>query len=354
MRNNPALLDLMLAAEASQPALYRPGPYWIGNQRRAVAAIRQHGIANFRDMPAIAKGYGDAIPVDPSTTWDVRGWRDQMKIAATRLPFLRDVFASYVKLAENHARRAEGYYADYFECRFGPWLDGMLKRFELPEMAHGGAKQRLEYGGKTYNPLYLEHLMRIDNFAGRVNFGKVGCMMEIGGGFGANLHLLLSMYPNIRKVFYLDIPPVIYVATEYLRHFFGAAVRDFSVTRTAETISFRDDDSLEIFCLCPWQIEKLGGRLDLFWNSASLSEMPPPIVSNYASRVSRLLAPASSVCLVLNKNRNDEITTRPGEVLESFPGVEFEDFTPAVELRGHGRYVIGRRQAVPDSHVAAN
>ncbi len=55
MKNRPALLDLMLRDEAQQPAIYRPGPYWIGNQQRALAAIARDGIARFRGNAAIGK-----------------------------------------------------------------------------------------------------------------------------------------------------------------------------------------------------------------------------------------------------------------------------------------------------------
>lgn len=344
MRDNPTLLDLMLASEASQPAIYRPGPYWSGNQRRAIAAIRRHGITGFRNRPEISKGFADAVPADPTSVWIADSWRDQLKITATRLPFLRDIFASYVRLARNHAQRANNYYAEYFQCRFGAWLTALAERHVLPDMMHGDARQRIEIGDQVYNPLYLDHLMRIDNFSKHVDYSKVRSLLEIGGGFGSNVHLHLTLYPGIRKVFYVDIPPVIYIATEYLRYFFGAAVRDFSTTMDVDKITFSGDDSLEIVCLCPWQIERLMSSVDLFWNASSMSEMPPDIVSNYARHVARLLAPSGAACLLLNKDRaDDDTTSRPKDVLSAFPGISFTGFEPAVEHRQHGRYAIGRR-----------
>ena len=43
---------------------------------------------------------------------------------------------------------------------------------------------------------------------------------EIGGGFGANAHTLLSTIPQLKKYIYMDIPPVLYIGTQFLKHLF--------------------------------------------------------------------------------------------------------------------------------------
>lgn len=81
--------------------------------------------------------------------------------------------------------------------------------------------------------------------------------MEIGGGFGANLHITLFNFPNIRKIIYVDIAPNLYIATQYLRSFYGDSVKDISTAK--KNFSFAETEDLEIFCILPSQIEKFVG-----------------------------------------------------------------------------------------------
>jgi putative sugar O-methyltransferase len=77
-------------------------------------------------------------------------------------------------------------------------------------------------------------------------------LFEIGGGFGASVHILLQNYPDLKKVLYLDIAPNLYLGTEYFRALYPSSIRHYMETNS---IRFREDDSLEILCNAPWQIE---------------------------------------------------------------------------------------------------
>lgn len=65
MKDNPELLDLIIADEARADALYRPGPYWRFYRARVLAAIRQYGITDFRNRVSIGKGFADTVLLDP-------------------------------------------------------------------------------------------------------------------------------------------------------------------------------------------------------------------------------------------------------------------------------------------------
>jgi hypothetical protein len=153
---------------------------------------------------------------------------------------------------------------------------------------------------------------------------------EIGGGFGVWPHLIMSIYPNVRKIAYIDIPPMIYVGTQYLRHSFGDIVKDYRETRESGLTKFQNNDSREILCLCPWQIEKLAIETNIFWNASSFSEMTPEIVRNYATHVGRNLSNAdSNICLVLNKLRPtaNGSTAMPDQIVAGFGNsFEFKEF----------------------------
>ena len=152
-------------------------------------------------------------------------------------------------------------------------------------------------------------------------------VFEIGGGFGTNIHLLLENYPNIRKVVYLDIPPNLYVGTQYLKAFYGEAVFDYRNLKNSEKIKFADTDDLEIFCIAPWQIENLQVHVDIFMNSHSFVEMPKEIVSNYAHHF--LGSPGSeksAVVLVTYDGYDPATTLDPASLPRFFPDREFQFF----------------------------
>jgi len=76
-------------------------------------------------------------------------------------------------------------------------------------------------------------------------------LLEIGPGFGVNIHLIEQNYPEIRKFVAVDVVPNICVATEYLRNIYSDSVQDYLATREMNEIKFKDDQSLEIFIIPP-------------------------------------------------------------------------------------------------------
>ena len=109
--------------------------------------------------------------------------------------------------------------------------------------------------------------------------------MEIGGGFGANIHLLLENFKNIKKIFYIDIVPNLFVGTEYLRGLFGKSVKDYSTTRNQSEISFEKNNILEIICIPPWEMKKISSKVESFHNAASFQEMSFEQVENYKNLI---------------------------------------------------------------------
>jgi len=171
---------------------------------------------------------------------------------------------------------------------------------------------------------YLETIARIDNYSKSVDLTKVKTVFEIGGGFGSNAHSLMSLYPNIKKYIYLDVAPMLYVGTQYLKHFFPAEVKDYRTTKDLESIVIEDNDEREILCIAPWQIEKLEGKVDLFWNASSFQEIPVLYLENYAKHIIRLTKdnPQARVCLIVYPT-DSPLTVQSKEILGVF-GDEIE------------------------------
>ena len=149
-------------------------------------------------------------------------------------------------------------------------------------------KRQFIHKKKEYSCSYLNVADRINKLSKFFNFGKIQTFFEIGGGFGANIHFLITNFPNIKKILYLDTVPNIYVGTEYLRHHYKENVKDYLELRNLNKISFSKNNELEIFCIPPWLIEKVETEIDHFHNSASFVEMPKKVISNYVKFIKNL------------------------------------------------------------------
>ena len=156
---------------------------------------------------------------------------------------------------------------------------------------------------------------RIEKLSKSFNFKNINNFFEIGGGFGANVHFLITNFPNIKKILYLDIVPNIYVGTEYLRHHFKENVKDYLELRNFENISFSKNDELEILCIPPWLIEKVEVEIDHFHNAASFVEMPKLVIKNYIKFIKKLKT--KEISLISYDGFNLKTTFNPKE-LNSF------------------------------------
>ena len=80
--------------------------------------------------------------------------------------------------------------------------------------------QKFKLDNKEYSTHYINMADRIDRLSNKFRFEKIKTFFEIGGGFGANLHFLLTNFKNIKKIIYLDTVPNIFIASNYLRKFY--------------------------------------------------------------------------------------------------------------------------------------
>lgn len=348
MKDNPKLLQWMIEDEASADPIYRPGPYWRPYQRRALAAIAKHGIKAFRGIPGIGKGFADTPMLDPFEARNT--WKQLTASVLVSLPPMRQLVPYYKDLIRTQTQTTLLFKSIAFQCLFGDLLDAVEQDHGMLDTLHGGTRDIVHINEKPYSTPYVRAIARLSSFQAQgMDFERVSSFMEIGGGFGGTTHLILHLYPNIRKVIYLDIPPMIYIGTEYLRHFFSDAVRDYGETRTLGHISFRPDNSLEILCVCPWQLPKVDvSNLDFLYNVASFSEMTSTIVDNYGRQANRILGADANLLMVLNKlvedGRPNMQVCVPEKVLDAFsPGFACETFEPRWELPQHPRYVLGKR-----------
>ena len=90
-----------------------------------------------------------------------------------------------------------------------------------------------------------------------------------------------------------------------------------------EEIKFKEDTSLEIFILPPWQIEKISSSIDCFWNSNSFVEMSPRIVKNYAEKLKKNRTEKTRYNFTSYDRFDLKTTFHPDQIIDYFSDVTF-------------------------------
>lgn len=125
----------------------------------------------------------------------------------------------------------------------------------------------------------------IDSYA---SFGKINTVLEIGGGYGRNAHVILTLNPKA-KVVLVDIFPALYVAQRYLSSVFKNRkifkARQFDSYQQVE----REMEEASIVFLLPHQLEMLPDKkFDLCMNISSFGEMNVDQIKWYFDQINRL------------------------------------------------------------------
>lgn len=322
--DNPHLLDRMLQDCLGQPPQYQPGPYWFSATKRAVKDIKKHGIQDFRGCTnTIGLSYSDCLYTDARHTYNY-GIRKLISSLTEIFPLNR-LYETQLNCTHSFAEETIDYAAEIL--KLNPRTSSLLENYTIPYSLLGGCMQKANIEGSTYSTHYINLLEQHDNVAKIVDFEKAHSVFEIGGGFGANIHLILENYKNIRKVLYLDIPPNLYVGTQYLKAFYGEHVKDYCELKQQNAIHFSEGDELEILCIAPWQVEVFKDSIDIFMNAHSFVEMPKSVVSNYVNIFSQLPRSAeASIALTSYDLFDPQTTFNPSELPGFFSQHKFKNF----------------------------
>lgn len=323
IQDDYALLEMMIVDGAAADGVYKPGPYWKVKTKTAYRQIKEYGLVDFRGTSnLIGQSFSDHVFIDVSTSGTLKG--RVASLVLNKTPYLSQVFANQVILTR-------AYWDVYRRNRNLVWSNSfrvkdLLDRYKVNDSINAGCIDTLEIEGITVSAYYLTVLDTHDYLAQHVDYGIGSTLLEIGGGFGAYLHLLVSNYPNLRKFLYLDMAPNLYVGTQYLRSLYGDSVQTYRETRGMHTIKFRDDSDLEIICIAPYQLQTFQGSVDFVHNAHSFVEMPRDAVANYARLSEGILKKGGSITLV-SYDPYDQKTINPHDL----PGFFRSQFTSTVK-----------------------
>ena len=306
------LLDLLIKDEKKiDKELYSSGPYWNYKNSRAIIEIKKKGLEDFRGITSgIGTSFADNLVLDVRNEFNIKG-RIVGKIFS--LPLLNTIFSEQMKTTKVYLDSFVKNQAILYQNSQN--VQNLISKFKFNNTTDFGCIQSFKYLNKNYSCHYLNMAYRVNNLSKYFDFKNIKVYFEIGGGFGSNIHFLITNFPNIKKILYLDIVPNIYVGTEYLRYYYKEKVKDYSELKNLDKISFSKNNELEIFCVPPWLIEKIDTEIDHFHNAASFVEMPKKVISNYVKFIKRLNTKEISL---ISYSSFDLKTTFNPEELNSF------------------------------------
>jgi len=287
LKDDYKLLEIMVNDAKFQSDLYNPGPYWLNKTKVATNHIRKFGLSDFRGSSSlIGLSFADNIYLDIRKGFDYGPKTKLFKFVLEKVFPFNKAFDWQVKLTSNYVEKMLRFKQE--NLKNNPRTIKILSKYKVPFSLLGGCIDYVEIDGNRISSLYLNLLEQLDRIAEKVDYKNAKSVFEIGGGFGVNVHILLENFKNIRKIIYLDIPPNLYTGTQYLKVFFGDAVKDYRQTRHLKEIVFNNNNELEIFPIAPWQIEKISTGVSVLCNSNSFVEMPIRVVKNYAKYIKKL------------------------------------------------------------------
>ena len=292
------LLELIKDQENSTN-LYKPGSYWSYKCKKAANWIFKYGFDDFRGISnPIGTSYADNIRIDNRNEFGL-GLKSKIANKISRLPLIEKIFDSQIKITRIYKDQLNDLKSHIY--RKSDKVKYLLKNYIVKDTVNFGSISTFKINDSEYAFRYLYILNLIDLINNKINLKKIHSFFEIGGGFGANIHLLLNNFKNIKKILYLDVAPNLFIGTEYLRTFFSDAVKDYLELKNKK-ITFSNDDNLEILCIAPWQLPHVDLQIDHFHNSWSFQEMNLEIIENYSKFINK----------ILNKNGSLTINTYRG------------------------------------------
>jgi len=321
------LLNVLISDQKNTAKIYKPGPYWWKKSLSAARELEKNGLNDFRsfnDVNTAATAFGDNALIDARRMLDTSSIQNKLGLAILNHTPLKKLFDFQVELTRRYHTKVITFEKNKLFLTKPDRLLELTKNYKIENSINFGCYRISRFKDKNYSTYYLELLDILDFVERNSTLKEAHSLLEIGPGIGVNIHLIEQNYPNIRKFIAVDIVPNVWVVTEYLRSIYGDCVKDYLVTKEMKKIKFKDDMSLEIFVIPPWQIENISSSIDCFWNSNSFVEMTPDIILNYAKNLARIKTNRSMYNFISYDKFDLKTTLHPDSIPDYFKDVTFQ------------------------------
>ena len=228
----------------ARDSVWKPSAYWQGYCKRITDELRRVGLAEFRDNYDLIKGYG-TIPV--------KGAGTRLNRFLMALPVFDQLLKRYDELRKD-ALRIEAGHVNLLHAMLS-LSDTARPILESVGDSCVGKPRSIEINGKPYTTNFLRRLILVAILA---DYGPIGGRIcEIGGGYGVIPEIVIKWQPeNLEYFVGIDIPPLVYIATQYLKAVFPGQVLDYRDVRDMDRIK-ATDVSGKILMIPPWSLPRL-------------------------------------------------------------------------------------------------
>ena len=284
--NQVNLLNNLLTDEQKvNKKLYSAGQYWNYKTKKILYWPKKKGLNDFRSTDSgVGTSYTDNVVVDARNEL---GFKGRIVSYLTKLPLINSIYDEQLKLTSSYIETVIKKNQYIFENN--KKVQDLLSQYKIQNSVNHGCKTFFRNKESSISMHYMIMCERIDNINKLVNLNNKTSYLELGGGFGSNIHLILDNFKNIKKIFYIDIVPNLFVGTEYLKTIFGESVKDYCSLKNRESISFSNNNEVEIICLPPWKMKNISSKIDHFHNAASFQEMPLNVIKNYYNLIKKIV-----------------------------------------------------------------
>ena len=238
----------------------KPSSWWARKILRIEHDIETKGMDNFRGLnTGLNTSFSDSEILDVKSI-----------ISKKKLFFYNLINKLFIKEINNqNLNLTKTYFNNYFDLLKKNYLESercklLIEKYNLKQTSEFGCIKKIKINNQDVSTSAIEMINKIDIINEHTDLSKVKTYCEIGGGFGLNVQLLVNNFPNIKKILYIDIYPVIYYGTEYLRKYFKECVIDYATTKNLKEITFSENNDLEIICIPNWEIQKVNVEIDHF------------------------------------------------------------------------------------------
>jgi putative sugar O-methyltransferase len=252
--------------------LYRPTNFWQPGLRQLLGDMDEMGLERFKAWPT-------------ATYWFYPTY------GANLLPETTDAaVARAIELqpdAQTHEARLREGLTGAAEARRDLEVVRLIwdqQRWPFKVMARGESRigeppQHFHLAGdkRGWTKPYLNYLLCLAALSRHVD-RPPRSVLELGGGFGVLGEILMRRSAQLRYVD-LDIPPLMTVASYYLRELVGDRIDVYDDSWAGRVGPDRSA------VLPSWRIDDVDGPFDLFVNCFSFQEMEPHVVANYVAKV---------------------------------------------------------------------
>lgn len=332
---NPlTLLEQMRADMAGQPSLFQPTSFWQAASARIAAELETGGFENFRRLPAPRDFF---VPSHgPPGNMLSLAQVDELEAS-----ILRQVPAgSKTHLTLRQAINGDAWaLSDYRVFLAGDRPEVAPDLSRVSESTVGNPPDGLIIDGRRFSRSMLNYLHGLVFLKQQLGDAGIRTILEIGGGYGT-LGEILQQTGEAFSYVDVDIPPTSAVAYYYLSQQPGVELVDYEDTRGEGAIPVPAPGRQMV--ICPWQLPRLTGTVDLLWNFISFQEMEPAVVRFYLEQGERLGA-RYVLLRNLREGKQHRSAANPFGVEQPIRGEDYDTFLPAYRLLAANVHPFGYR-----------